>query len=56
MSIILSIANGSLYEACRLRANRWSKIRWNKDGMEQWGKQILAVQTGSFPAPYRSSG
>jgi hypothetical protein len=29
MSNSLSIANGSLYEACRLRANRWTKIGWN---------------------------
>jgi len=32
MSIGLSIASGSLYEACRLRANRWTKADRTKMG------------------------
>jgi hypothetical protein len=63
----ISIAKGSLYEVCWLGAKGLpfkSKQKETKgqaaisctdrkqtDGMEQWGKQQSAAQTGSLPAP-----
>jgi hypothetical protein len=43
-------------EAAYTRLAGQEQTDGNKGGMKQWGKQQSAVQTGSFPAPYRSSG
>jgi hypothetical protein len=43
-------------EAAYMRLAGQEQTDGNKGGMKQWGKQQSAVQTGSFPAPYRSSG